>query len=453
MDNSNSHIDKKVLKTVVVLAYPVTLSYFLQTLVGFADIYMVGHLGAEAIAAVGIARQIVMVISVLIVTITSGSMALVANYTGANSPSDVSKVARQSLTLVAFFGFGLTIIAELLASRVCAFLSPSPEVTAMGTSYLRVQFLGIVLMFANFTVSSCLQGAGDTKTPLYIGILVNLVNIVCDYLFIFGVGFFPKMGVTGAAMSAIVARFLGASLGIWALYSGKFRVRLAKGTSYKPDWGIMKRILEIGVPSGIQGIFRNSSSVAFTKIIAMTASATSGVAALSIGFQIERLTRTMSLAFAVVATTLVGQSLGAGNQEEAEKRGWTTGGLIVAITGVLSLMFVIFPREIIRIFSGSEEVTSLGVSYLIAAAVAEPFTALSIVMAGGLRGAGETKYPLYYTIITQWIIRLPLAYIIAFPLGFGAKGAWWALAISSVIQGLLTTNKFREGEWKKREVI
>lgn len=453
MDSNKSHIDKKVLKTVVVLAYPVTLSYFLQTLVGFADIYMVGHLGAEAIAAVGIARQIVMVISVLIVTITSGSMALVANYTGANSPLDVSKVARQSLTLVVFFGFGLTIIAELLASRVCAFLSPSPEVTAMGTSYLRVQFLGIVLMFANFTISSCLQGAGDTKTPLYIGILVNLVNIICDYLFIFGVGFFPKMGVTGAAMSAIVARFLGASLGLWALYSGKFRVRLAKGTSYKPDWGIMKRILEIGVPSGIQGIFRNGSSLAFTKIIAMTASATSGVAALSIGFQIERVTRTMSLAFAVVATTLVGQSLGAGNQEEAGKRGWTTGGLIVAITGALSLMFVIFPREIIRIFSGSEEVTSLGVSYLIAAAVAEPFTALSIVMAGGLRGAGETKYPLYYTIIAQWLIRLPLAYIIAFPLGFGAKGAWWAIATSSVIQGLLTANKFREGTWKKREVI
>jgi putative MATE family efflux protein len=283
--------------------------------------------------------------------------------------------------------------------------------------------------------------------------LVNLINVVCNYLFIFGVGFLPKMGVAGAALSAITARFVGVSLGIWALYSGKFKVALVKGTSYKPDWGIMKRILNIGVPSGIQGIFRNSSSVAFTKIIAMTASATSGVAALSIGFQIERLTRTMSLAFAVVATTLVGQSLGAGNQEEAEKRGWTTGGLIVAITGALSLMFVLFPREIIRIFSGSEEVTSLGVSYLIAAAVAEPFTALSIVMAGGLRGAGETKYPLYYTIIAQWLIRLPLAYIIAFPLGFGAKGAWWALAISSVIQGLLTANKFREGDWKKREVI
>lgn len=452
-NSSNSHIDKKVLKTVVVLAYPVTLSYFLQTLVGFADIYMVGHLGAEAIAAVGISRQIVMMISVLVVAITSGSMALVANYTGANSPSEVSKVARQSLILVVFFSLGLTIIAELLASKICAFLSPSPEVTAMGTSFLRIQFFGIVLMFANFTVSSCLQGAGDTKTPLYIGVLVNIVNIICDYLFIFGVGFLPKMGVSGAALSAVVARFVGASLGIWALYSGRFRVSMLKETSYKPDWDLIKRILSIGVPSAIQGVFRNSSTVAFTKIISMTASATSGVAALSIGSQIERITRTMSLAFAVVATTLVGQSLGAGKAEEAEKRGWTTSGLIVAITGFLALSFIFFPREIIRIFIGSKEVTELGVSYLYASAVTEPFAALSIVMAGGLRGAGETKAPLYYTILAQWLIRLPLAYILAFPLGLGAKGAWWSLAISSVIQGLLTANKFRRGEWKKRGVI
>jgi Na+-driven multidrug efflux pump len=252
----------------------------------------------------------------------------------------------------------------------------------------------------------------------------------------------------------MTSRFVGTMLGLGILFSGRFAVKLSRNTSFRPDWSLVGRMLRVGIPVSGQNIVRTLANLAFLLVVTNSAAAgfrrQANVAAYSVGIQSEAFSFMPALALSVVATTLVGQAQGAGDSAEAERRGWTTGLISVVDMSAAGVVLFVFAPQIIAVFNsaGDPLVTSVGIAYLRINALVEPFLAISIVMRGALSGAGDTRPPLYYTILSQVLIRLPLSYVLVMETGAGINGAWYAMALSTVVQGVLTAHRFYSNKWK-----
>ena len=439
-------------RQILTIAVPVALSSQIDTLVGIADIFIVSGLGADAISAVGMARLFIMVPGVVMISATTGAFAMVAQHIGGGRLHEASATAKQTFTLVTLITGSLSLIGWF-GARVCLeAMSLAPAVVELGTDYLRVFFVGMTVLSLNHALSSCFYGTGDARTPLYINLFASLLKVGATYVLVLGRFGFPAAGVAGAAAGNLIGGAGGLAIGFLLLYSGRFRLCLLPSTSYRLDPKLARRILRIGIPSALQGLFRNGSSLIFAKLVALTTAGTAAVAAYSIGNQIERLLRRTSLSFGVAATTLVGNSLGAQQQDVAVQRGRSANLVGVVAMILCGLPVMLLARPFMALFTDVPEVIAIGVIYLWAVALAEPFMCLGITAGGALRGAGDTKPTLYYTIIAQWLVRLPMGYVLAFSFGLQEHGLWIALVLLSVVQGLLTWRKFRRGLWLDREI-
>lgn len=439
-------------RQILAIAVPVALSSQVDTLVGMADIFIVSRLGADAISAVGMARLFTMVLGVVMVSATTGAFAMVAQHIGGGRVREASATAKQAFTLVVLITGSLSIVGWFGARLCLESMSLAPAVVELGTAYLRIYFAGMFILSLNYAISTCFYGTGDARTPLYVNVATSLVKVGTTYVLVLGPFGLPAWGVPGAAAGNLFGGVCGLALGFGLLYSGRFRMRLLPETSYRLDPDLARHILRIGIPSALQGLFRNGSSLIFAKLIALTTAGTAAVAAYSIGSQVERLLRRTSLAFGTAATTLVGNNLGAGEQQAAANRGAAANRLGVFAMILCALPVVVFARPFMELFTDVPEVIGIGVIYLWAVALAEPFMCLGITAGGGLRGAGDNKPALYYTIVAQWVVRLPLGYLLAFSLGLQERGLWIALVLLSVVQGLLTWRKFRQGLWLQHEI-
>ena len=446
------NLDFSVSCRYLALVGPVAISSQLDNLVGFAEIFMVRSLGSAAISAVGISRQFVMVVGITMVAVTTGTMTMVAQAIGAKDHQNASTTTKQSITLVFAVSALISLIGYLGSSTAMRLMSLPYEVIVLGLPYLKWFFISLPLMGVHYTITTCLHASGDARSPLYIAVVSNVVRLIAGYGFIFGVWSLPELGVKGAAVGGLVGSGLGVGVSILALYSGRCGLTLSPEGSYLPEWDRARRILRIGIPSAIQGLFRNGSNLVFIKLVALTAKSTTALAAFAIGNQMERVLRRTSLAFGTATTSLVGHSLGAREVDQAEKRAWTT--LTLSVTGMIALgiPIALLGEYYMSIFSSDPAVLVVGIVYLWAIAAAEPFLCGAIVGDGALRAAGDTMPPLYYTLIAQWLVRLPAAYILAFPLGYGVNGIWIALVIFSAAQAILTIRKLARGDWKSRRI-
>jgi putative MATE family efflux protein len=446
--------DKALLRLIGELGYPVVLANLLQATVGIIDIWMVSRLGTEATAAVGMSRQLIMVIIISTAGLAVGNRTMVAQFTGAKRPDMVTRVAAQSIIVMFLVAAILSVVGIFLGPLMLQALGAGPGIVALSIPYMQVFFGLCIFMLFNFMFNAMLQGAGDMKTPLLIMVVINMIHVFFNYVFIYGAGPFPEMGVTGAALGTMTSRFVGTMIGLGVLFSGRFAVKLSRDASFRPDWDLIWRMLRIGIPVAGQNVVRTLSNLGFLWVVTNSAVADfrreANVAAYSVGIQSEAFSFMPALALAIVATTLVGQAQGARDSKEAERRGWMTGLIgVVAMSTVGAVLFVFAP-QIIAVFNsaGDPLVREVGIAYLRINSLVEPFLALSIVMRGALDGAGDTRPPLYYTILTQWLIRLPLSYVLVMMTGVGINGAWYAMAMATVVQGVLTTNRFRTNQWK-----
>ena len=452
IESTERKVDFSLTGKIFGMTIPVALGGQIESVVLMVQLIFIGTLGPVALSAVGIAQAFTRVLFTAMMSISRGALTMVAQAIGADSMREASASAKQAFSLLFFFSIAFGLGSLALSPFLIPMMTSDSEVAALGTPYLQVFFLGVPFMTLNRAIASCFQGAGDTRTPFFLSLISSSIQIVMCYLLIFGYWGLPEMGVVGAAVGGLLGRSAATLIGLGCLYSGRFALTLLPDTSYRFNWDVARRILKIGVPSGLQGILRNGSGVVYLKLIAMSTLSTTAVAAYAIGSQLEHILRRTGLSFGTVSTAMVGQHLGAKDPAGAERHGWTILFISVVTNIALSLPAVVFARVFMSVFTDAQEVISTGVIYLYAMVIAEPFLCASNTSSGSLRGAGDTMPPMYYTLIAQWLVRLPVAYVLGFTLGFDIYGIWAALIVYSIVQGVLTVRKFAQGHWKKHQI-
>ncbi|MFQ5815222.1 MAG: MATE family efflux transporter [Candidatus Hydrothermarchaeaceae archaeon] len=429
---------------IVSLAWPAILGNLTYTLVSIIDMAMVGTLGPAAVASVGLGGLFLWVAYSAMSSVSVGTTALVARFKGAGEDREKNSVMAQSILIVALLSVFITLAGVLFSDDVLAFMGAEREVVSMGGTYLRVIFLSSLFVFVAFVSESGLRGAGDTRTPMKIDLFINGVNILLDYLLIFGKFGLPQLGVLGAAIASAIAFTLGGLIHLAVLSSGRYAVRLNPSLMHS-DFGLMRRLLRIGIPASIERLVMSGSFMVYTGII--MAFGTVPLAATQIGIRIEAFSFMPGIGFSVAAAALVGQSLGAKDREKAYSVGWETSRLAVLFMGGVGLVMFLFAPWLVTIFTRDPEVIRLGTLYLRIVGVLQPFQALLFVLAGGLDGAGDTRWVLYTTVFGLWLMRLPLAYFSGVTLGLGVLAAWLAMMVDVILRSVILGQRYRSKAW------
>lgn len=441
--------EEHVARTVWSLALPTMIASIVQSANSFLDRIFVGRLGAEALAAVGVGGQMVFLTMALAMAVSTGATAIVARMVGANDRAQLREAARQSLGIAMVLGVLLTLSGYLLLPFLLDWYQLNERTNRLAHEFLGWALLGVPGMFLLMGLSGAFRGLGDTRSPMIASIGATLAHIIGDWLLIFGNLGFPKLGVQGAGVAMALSTWVGAGI-LWVQQWARSERELAIPAFPIRAW--WARIMRIGLPASARTFIYSTSSVMFTGILSATAAGTAAVAALPIGLTAESIAFMPGFAFAIAASALVGQALGAKNERLAERFGWACAWQACAVMTTMAVVFFVFAEYFARLFTSDPKVIELAVAYLRINALTEPLLAFGMVLAGALQGAGDSLKAMLATFITQWVVRIPLAYLMALGLGWDAYGAWAAMALSSGFSGLLMMYLFKRGGWKKARV-
>ncbi|MDW7668089.1 MAG: MATE family efflux transporter [Bacillota bacterium] len=460
MENNNINMKKVTIK----LALPSIMEMFLQTLLGIADTAMVGAIGGFAIAAISITDNPIMLMIAVFAALSVGTTALVARFIGAKNYKDAENTILQSLFLSGIMALVFTSFGLLFSKNIVSLMGAEPEIFPYAVKYMRIVLLGLPGLIITFIMSGALRGSGDTRTPMIVNGISNILNIIGNYFLIFESRivtlpflddsiqiFMPGagLGVTGAAIATTTGRYIATFLILRILFNSKGKYNL-DFEDFKIDKDIIKRIFKIGLPAAGEQLLFRSAQLAFFRIVASLG--TVMIAAHKITITAESISFMQGWGFALAATTLVGQYLGAEDKGNAKRGGYTAGCMAVALMSVLGVLFFFFPEIFISIFTDDPEISHYAVICLRIVAVAQPFLAIAMVFAGALRGAGDTKTVLITTGLTSWIIRVGLGYFLAITLGYGLVGAWVAMILDFGIRGIAFVIIFKKGNWQNIQV-
>jgi putative MATE family efflux protein len=438
------------LRAMARLALPVVVANLLQTLVNVVDVFMAGRLGPLAVASVGMANSVRLLILVAIMAVTAGAMALAAQARGARDPEALEDVTRQTLLLSIVLSLGLTALGVPLARPLMAFLNGGGpvEVVDAGSAYLAILFLGTLLVVAQVALTSLMQGAGDTLTPLWLAAVTNAANVLFNWLFMFGPGPFPALGVPGAAVGTLLARAVGLGVGLAVVLAGGNVVRWPQGR-WRWNGPRVRDLLAIGVPSGLQSLAYVGAGLLVVRAVTATPSGSYGAAAMAIGLQVEGFAFMPGVALSVAATSLVGQALGAWQLQQAWRAGHAALALALVLMGTIGALLILFAEPLIRVFEPSAHpiVVADGVAYLRVNGAVQPILALFMVLNGALRGAGDTRAGLIGTVVGRWGVVVPLAWLLGVAGGWGTVGVWWALFVGVSVQATWVALRWWRGRW------
>jgi putative MATE family efflux protein len=359
-------------------------------------------------------------------------------------------VLRQSMLVAVAVGLSCTALGTLLARPAVRLLgAPTQEVVVLSTTYLTTVAATLAFATLLYLGNACMRGAGDTRTPLYVMLVVNIVNIVVAWTLINGLFGLPKLGVWGSALGAASGQVVGGTIVLALLLRGKSGVQL-RLAGLRPDWDMIRRILRVGMPTGLEQLFFRIGNMAYVRVLASLGVA--AYAANQVAINGWSLSFMPGFGFAVAATTLVGQSLGARAPDSAERGGYVAYRMGAGLMAVIGLVMIFFPEQIMGFFTNDQEVIGLGALPLQVMGFVQPMLAASMIFAGALRGAGDTRWPMIITAGCIWLVRLPLAYLFAIVFGWGLVGAWSAMSLDMVLRGTFNFLRFRGGGWKTIQV-
>lgn len=430
------------------LAWPVIISFALDSILGLAAMLMVGRLGAEAVGAVGLATQILGAVRAGIAAVGTGAVALVARCIGANDRDNAEEAMKQSVIFGVAVSTIIAIPVIVFATPLMALFQVKGQMAVMGARYLQVVMLAEPFQGVFLMCTASLRGAGDTRTPLWIGGIIDVLAIILNYLLIFGKFGFPQMGVDGSAVATLIAIAIGGMLFFWAL-SLDGMVLNFRWRRLWPDFGLGWRILRVGNPAAIEQLVIQFGFVAYVAFIASYGD--KEVAAYFIGVRILALSFLPGFGFSAAAATLVGQGLGAGDSEFSRKAGWTSVMMAIVLMSAMGLLFVVFAWQIAALFIADRQVIAYTVAFMYALAAAQPLMAIDWTVTGALRGAGDSQFPLYGSLAGFYGMRLFLTILIAWHHG-PIVWIWWSLLADYIVRSTLKTWRFRTGKWATIEV-
>lgn len=442
---------KKIYNDLWSLSWPVMAFMVFQTTLELVDLYWVGRLGTPAIAALSLSNSLFWMLFSFTELITVSTVALTSRYRGARDFEGVKVIVRHSFWLALLIALVIIVFIYGLGERFISFFQVEEEIRHMALLYLKVTGIGFIFVYGAMSMGASLQGVGDTRTPMIILIITNIINIILDPIMIFGLLGFPALGILGAALATLISRAIGFSVMLYILISGKItpsRLKVANLLNMGFESCYFKRIFQIGLPAALQSSTRPITGMIMMWIVALFG--TAAVAAFGIGLRILGLAFIMISGLMAGTSTMVGQSMGANLKNltrEITRKAMTIG---ISIQATMAFLSFFGAPLIIKLFTGDVAVIEAGVSYLQIIApgllLLGPFTVIEAVF----KGSGHTMPPMVSAMIANWIIKIPCAYLLAMVIG--TNGVWWAITISIVAELLFLLFWFRRGHWLYKEI-
>ncbi len=453
MDIVNKKVESvtsgSIFRSVFSLALPAVIGMFMEFALTVTDYFWVGHLGAVAQDALTTSMVVIWTIFSAISLVTVGVTATVSRHMGKRDYLLASQFTRQGLELSATIALLFSVVGFVATPALLAFMDSSPATLEAGTAYLRVFFMSASFYFIVETIFAAFRATGDTRTPTFIGAGFVLLNMLLDPLFIFGWGPIPPLGLAGASLATAISVFCGMSVALYLVSKGRLGFELPLTLRLRPIWNDWLRIARIGLPIASQQLVFVVVYWFLIKIVHVYGP--SAGAAMGIGNRMESLSFLTCYGFAMAASTVVGQNLGAGKPDRAARGAWTATGIGIGLTLVMSAVFILFPKYIAGFFTDDPTVLQIAADYLIILGLSQVTMAVEIVLEGAFGGAGDTIPPMV-VLIPGAIVRIPLAYFLAFTLDWGINGVWWTLTITTTIKAIILAIWFHRGGWKLKQI-
>ena len=433
-------------REVVTLAYPVVLTQLSATALGVVDSAMVGRLGATELAAVGFGAIWIWTVFSLMYGTASGIQTFVSQADGAGQPRACGRWAWHGFYAVVPATALLVALLLPLAGPLFALLGPSAEMQTVATEYVRVRLLGEVGFAVVMVFTSFFRGFGDTRTPLYVTLFVNAVNLVLDYGLIFGELGMPRWGIAGAAVATVIAQWLGAVV-LFACFRRRAVAERFDTKPVAPDFAAIRRFLRTGAPIGGQWCIGMTAFATFTTFVAWMGD--SSAAASQALVMLLSLSFMQAIGISIAASTLVGRYVGAEDPPAVQRSLRTSLALGAGLAGVVALLFVSVPDLLLSIFTDDPIVAQLGRPVLLLGALFQVFDAVAIITEGALRGAGDTRWPFGVQTALGWGFFVPLSYFLGVTLDGGLTAAWCAGLVYVAVLAAVLLARFRSGAWQR----
>lgn len=440
-----------IVRALLTLAVPIVFANLLQTAYQLIDTFWVGRLGASAVAAVSLSFPVIFFLISLGIGLAVAGTILVSQYQGAGDTDAVNQVSAQALVGVVAISLLLAVAGFFGARHVVAFLGAGEDVLPLATSYLRVSFVGLPFLFAYVIFQSLMRGVGDARTPLLIVTGTVALNFVLDPLFILGLGPVPKLGVAGAALATVVTQGLAALVGLVMLFSGRYGIKLAARNLW-PDVRLLWRLLKLGLPAAVEQSSRALGLMLMTILVAGFGTVT--LAAYGIGSRMLSFVIIPALGLSQATSALVGQNVGAGKIDRAERTAYLSAAIALAGLSLVGVLGFVFAHPIVALFvPGEPEVIGQGALFVKITALTYGVIGAQLVFTGAFRGSGNTVVAMAIALVSLWMLQFPLAWVLSERTTLGEVGIWIAYPVQNIITALIALIWFSRGSWKRRNVL
>lgn len=431
------------------LSWPVMIGNSVNMMGPTIDMIWVGKLGATAIAAVGVSGMAVMLTQSLMMGLFGGLRAMVARFVGAGDSKAANHVSQQAFIIGTVSAVIIALIGIFFAEGILMLMGVAPDVVVEGAAYMRIQFVGMITLSLRFMAEATMQASGDVRTPMKIALVFRVFHVVLCPFLVFGWWIFPQLGVRGAALTNVFSQGLGTAIGLWILLTGRTRLRLSF-RNFRIDPGVIWRLVKIGIPASVMGVQQNLGQFLMIRLI--TSFGTIAMAAQTLGMRVDMLIFMPGGGVGMAAGTLAGQNLGAHQPERAERSGWLAVALTEAFMIVCSILILIWAEKLVHVFTSDAELIIMTSRFLRIASVSYMIMGFPNVMMQCISGVGDTLPPMVWSMVTLWLISLPLAYFLSQHTALGVYGIRWAGVAATVVGAIGYTTYFALGRWKRKRV-
>lgn len=440
---------KWIRKDVFDLTIPILTEQLFVISLGMINTMMAGHIGKEAVSAIGMVDSINNIFIAFFSALAIGGMVVVSQFIGQGNIKKANATMKQALFSGLIITFLVTIIMCLFQGPIIATLfgSAEPKVISNAHTYLGITLLTYPLITIDLIANGLLRGAGDTKTPMKISIFMNIINVCLTYTFINILG----MGIIGAALGIAIARISGGIIILIVLIRGSKILKLTNIKKFKFDKSLLKLIFGIGIPASIESLLFNGGKL-ITQIFIVDMG-TIAIASNAIAGSVATMLNVPGNSLCIAATALVGKYMGSSDTKEAEHALSYITKLSTILLTVVALIFIPFAGKTVSLFTNNKDIIHLASTVLIVNSLCIPLWSISFVLPGGLKGAGDVKYTLVTTIIGMWLFRITLGYLLGVVLHFGLVGVWIGMVVDWVVRGSLYCIRFKKGKWKRKPLI